>query len=167
MKILFSILILIAMIISGCKLIHVDLFDSNNAKIELFNKIINNPEAMDSIIKCSKFYHHEIGKYFFENPSVSLLKFLKQNKGNNGSLLYNKKFTMTRYPIKHVYENGIDIYIHEISFIFEDGESDLLEGGGSVIKIGFEFLNSKWYFKGLSVWTKDGMYRRYKNLKSI
>lgn len=54
-----SIFILFITLLGGCQALNVHLFDSNNAKIELFNKIINNPERMDSIIKNSEFYKEE------------------------------------------------------------------------------------------------------------
>ncbi|MBX3044631.1 MAG: hypothetical protein KIT33_01385 [Candidatus Kapabacteria bacterium] len=158
-----SVLTLIVLLLGGCQAINVHLFDSSNAKIELFNTIINNPEAMDSIIKNSKFYHAVLSDYFFKNTSNynNVVEFLKKNQRKKGSLLYNKKFTITEYPVENVYENGKDIYYHEISFIYEDGESDLVDDGDNVLMISFEFRDTKWCFIGLREWTKEQLDRLY------
>ncbi|MBX3044630.1 MAG: hypothetical protein KIT33_01390 [Candidatus Kapabacteria bacterium] len=111
-----SVVIIFIALLGGCQAINVHLFDNSNAKIELLNKIINNPEAMDSIIKNSKFYDAEVSNYFFNNTPayIAVVSFLEKNKGRKVTLLYNKKFTMTRYPIQGVYKDGKEVHFHEI-----------------------------------------------------
>lgn len=161
MKIYLLTIIIIAL--GGCKLISVDLFDSNADKIELFNKIIINPLEMDSIIKNSEFYKEEVSDYFFKNTPdyITVVKFLEKNKGRKVTLLYNKKFSMTRYPVQGVYKNGKDIYFHEISYIYDDRESNTLNDLRNIIMISFELRDSKWCFYSLSTWNKEELDRLY------
>ena len=163
MKIQFSMLILMAMIISGCKLIYVDLFDSNNAKIELFNKIISNPERIESIIINSKFYKEEVSNYFLKNTTAfnDVVKFLEKNKGREISLLYNKKFSITSYPVQGNYKDGEDIYFHEISYIYVSDKSNSVKDMLNVIMISFVLHDSNWFFKNINMWNKEELERLY------
>lgn len=158
-----SILILFITLLGGCQAINVHLFDGSNAKIELFNKIINNPEELDSIIKCSKFYDENVSDYFFKNKTayIAVVTFLLKNKDRKVSLLYNKKFSMIRYPVQGIYKDGEDIYFHVISYIYVSNKSNSFKEVIDVIMISFVLHDSNWFFKNISRWNKEELDRLY------
>lgn len=75
-------------LLGGCQVINLHIFDSNADKIELLNKIINQPEGIDSIFKNSEFYKEEVSYYFFKNTPgyITVVKFLEKNKGRKVTL---------------------------------------------------------------------------------
>lgn len=156
-KYLFTIFVVL---LGGCQVINLHIFDSNAEKIELLNKIINQPEGIDSIIKNSEFYKEEVSYYFFKNTPgyITVVKFLENNKGRKVTLLYNKKFSITSYPVQGIYKDGEDIYFHEISYIYEDKQ---VNGLPNVILIRFEQRDSEWCFEALSIWNKEELDRLY------